>query len=152
MGKRTLSRELALQYLYMVEVLGKTKCPTVSEFLESLTPIMESGNGHMDPKSLSDESKTFAIKLMKGCMESWDEFSEKMTLSVKNFKFHRVFPIDRVILRIALFEILSCDDIPMKVSMNEAIELGKRYSTQKSGSFINGVLENLKTLDTENEK
>jgi N utilization substance protein B len=53
--------------------------------------------------------------------------------------------IDRNVLRLATFELLHCKDVPPKVAINEAIELGKRYSTEKSGAFINGILDKIKS-------
>lgn len=150
MGKRTLGREIALQYLYLIEVVGKHRAPTAEVFLENFGDFKFSEEGWIPEKSLAQPLETevqqFALELIQGCLTTWDEFSEKMKTVVHNFRLERTFPVDRAILRIALHEIQNRKDIPLKVSMNEAIELGKRFSTEKSGAFINGVLEKLKDL------
>ncbi len=63
----------------------------------------------------------------------------------QNWKISRMAVIDRNVLRMATYELLHCADIPPKVAINEAIELGKRYSTEKSGAFINGILDKIKS-------
>jgi len=70
-----------------------------------------------------------------------DEFDQLIVKRLKNWELTRIAVIDKVILRLALAEILYFDDIPPEVSINEAIELAKRYSTEKSGKFINGILD-----------
>ena len=60
-----------------------------------------------------------------------------------NYKLERVSAVDRSILRLAIYEILFCDDIPAVVSINEAIEIAKRFGTEESGRFVNGILDNL---------
>ena len=150
MGKRTLGREIALQYLYLVEVVGTHKAPLPEDFLQNFGDFAFTEEGWIPEKSLTQpldlEIKNFAVQIIQNCLQKWEEFSEKMKTVVQNFSMERTFPVDRAILRIALYEIQERKDIPLKVSMNEAIELGKRFSTEKSGAFINGVLEKLKDL------
>ena len=63
--------------------------------------------------------------------------------TAKNWSLSRITPVDRCILRVAVYEMLHCPDIPYKVTLNEAIDLGKKFGTEKSGAFINGVLDNV---------
>lgn len=150
LNKRTKGREIALQYLYLVEILGKKKAPTPETFLQQFCGFSFSEEGWVEDRGeiepLPQEIHNFATQLIQGCLKKWEDFSTRMESVVQNFRFERVFPIDRAILRIALFEIIELKEIPLKVSINEAIELGKKYSTAKSGGFINGVLEKLKDI------
>ena len=70
-----------------------------------------------------------------------DEFDKMIIKRLKNWELRRIAVIDKVILRLALAEILYFEDIPPEVSINEAIELAKKYSTEKSSKFINGILD-----------
>ena len=63
-----------------------------------------------------------------------------------NWKIERMACVDRNVMRIAIFELLYCDDIPAKVSINEAIDIGKRYGTDESGAFINGILDSIRKM------
>jgi len=61
----------------------------------------------------------------------------------KNWKLNRIAPVDRCILRLALFEMLEMDEVPPKVAINEAIDLAKKFSTEQSGAFVNGILDRI---------
>jgi transcription antitermination factor NusB len=130
MKKRTRSRELALQFLYMLDLRGP-------EFLSEATAFLG--------KEESDVStREFALHLVRGTAENIEEIDEVIRGIAENWDIKRMAVIDRNVLRMATFELMHCGDIPPKVSINEAIELGKRYSTQNSGGFINGVLDRVK--------
>ncbi len=90
------------------------------------------------------QCQEFALRLITGTKDLRPEIDEILTKVARNWDLKRMATIDRNILRMALFEILYCEDIPPKVSINEAIELGKRFSTANSGSFINGILDRVK--------
>lgn len=130
MKKRTRSRELALQFLYMLDLRGP-------EFLSEATAFLR--------KEETDVStREFALHLVRGTAENIETIDEVISNIAENWDIKRMAVIDRNVLRMATFELMHCDDIPPKVSINEAIELGKRYSTQNSGGFINGVLDRVK--------
>ncbi len=130
MKKRTRSRELALQFLYQVDLLGKDKIHELTEFLR------EEGG---DP-----ETAKYARVLIEGTYDSVKELDSEIQSVAQNWQIERMAVIDRNVLRIADFELLHCDEIPPKVAINEGIELGKRFSTQNSGAFINGILDKIK--------
>jgi len=90
-------------------------------------------------KSLVD----FARDLVLGCWKHREELDSRIAVVAENWEIHRMAVIDRNILRMATYEILHCPDIPPKVSINEAIELAKRFSTADSGAFVNGVLDRI---------
>ncbi len=130
MKKRTRARELALQFLYQLDVRGP-------EILPELTPFL--GLEERDPQTLE-----YARSLVHGVREHADAIDEMIRSVAQNWEISRMAVIDRNVLRLASYELAHCADIPLKVAINEAIELGKRYSTQNSGGFINGVLDKVK--------
>ena len=130
MKKRTRSRELALQFLYQLDLRGADLLEEAKVFLRNEEP--------------EKATREFALFLVRGTVEHRDEIDREIREVAQNWDIERMAVIDRNVLRMAAFELLWCQDIPPKVSINEAIELGKRYSTQNSGGFINGVLDKIK--------
>ena len=130
MKKRTRARELALQFLYQFDLRGP-------EFLEE-------EEGFLRGEEAEKGTREFASLLIRGTVEHLEEINTVIREVAQNWDIERMAVIDRNVLRMATFELLFCEDIPPKVSINEAIELGKRYSTQNSGGFINGVLDKIK--------
>lgn len=130
MKKRTRSRELALQFLYQLDLRG----PDLIEELDAFVRQEEADRGTRD----------FAVALVRGAAEHREPIDTVIQEVAQNWDIQRMAVIDRNVLRMATYELLFCPDIPPKVSINEAIELGKRYSTQNSGGFINGVLDKIK--------
>lgn len=130
MKKRTRARELTLQFLYQLDLRGPDSLNEAKEFLR---------------EEESDKStRDFALHLIRGTSENLEEIDHLIRDVAQNWNIERMAVIDRNVLRMATYEILHRKDIPPKVSINEAIELGKRYSTQNSGGFINGVLDKIK--------
>jgi len=121
-----------LKFLYQIDLRGKELIEELEEFLAEETD---------DPEVL-----VFARQLVYGTLEHIGEIDHRLQAVTRNWDLKRMATIDRNILRIAVYEILHCDDIPPKVSINEAIELGKRYSTINSGAFINGILDRIKAV------
>ena len=130
MKKRTRARELALQFLYQLDLRG----PELLEELRAFLAREESDKG----------TREFAVHIVRGAHEHREEIDRVIRSVAQNWDIARMAVIDRNVLRMATYELLYCPDIPPKVSINEAIELGKRYSTQNSGGFINGVLDKVK--------
>ncbi|MHC4450792.1 MAG: transcription antitermination factor NusB [Planctomycetota bacterium] len=131
MRKRTRSRELALQVLYQFDARGSDAVEQMDHFLQS---------EEVDEAEVHE----FTRKLVKGTIEARDSIDEMLSAAAENWKLHRMAIVDRNILRMAVYEMLHIEEIPAKVSINEAIELGKRYSTKQSGSFINGILDRIR--------
>ncbi len=90
------------------------------------------------------EIREFTEFLVKGVMQNKEKIDNTIIKSARNWSLKRITPIDRGILREAIFEIMFLNDIPVKATINEAIELAKKFGTEKSGSFINGILDNIK--------
>ena len=130
MKKRTRSRELALQFLYQLDLRGDDLLGEASQFIRG--------------EERDAETASFALRLVQGTFENRPQIDESIQKVAQNWNIPRMAVVDRNVLRLATYELLYCKDIPPKVAINEAIELGKRYSTEKSSAFINGILDKIK--------
>ncbi|MCK6461214.1 MAG: transcription antitermination factor NusB [Planctomycetes bacterium] len=90
------------------------------------------------------EAHEFARQLLSGTLDNQEEIDKAISGAAQNWHLRRMAIVDRNILRMAVYEMLFLKDIPAKVSINEAIEMGKRFSTQQSGAFINGILDRIR--------
>ena len=88
--------------------------------------------------------RLFAEPLIRGTLEHRDEADALIKKHAKNWDLHRIAAVDRNILRLAIYEMLHRDDIPPVVSINEAVDIAKKFSTQDSGKFVNGILDKVK--------
>ncbi|MDR3557871.1 MAG: transcription antitermination factor NusB [Syntrophobacteraceae bacterium] len=140
MGQRRKSREIALQMLYQMEVTSQSPEEGIDSYIE-LASDGEDGN-----PELSEAVRPFAEHLLNGVHFHRDELDNMIITASANWRLERMSIIDRNVLRIALFEMLHCPEIPPKVSINEAIDLGKTFGNPDSGAFINGILDNLLQL------
>ena len=131
MRRRRKSREFALQALYQLNILKQDAAALLTQFQE-----------HFLPDGEADE---FLRRLVLGVLKHCEELDRLIERYSENWRLDRINVIDRNILRIALFELLYCEDIPPKVTINEAIDLGKRYGSEDSGSFINGILDRIQS-------
>jgi N utilization substance protein B len=91
----------------------------------------------------SPQIREFAESLVNGTLEHLNQIDELISQQAINWRLARMAMVDRNILRFSTYEILYRDDIPMKVSINEALEIAKKYSTPESASFINGILDKI---------
>ncbi|MCB9916761.1 MAG: transcription antitermination factor NusB [Planctomycetes bacterium] len=128
MKKRTRARELALQFLYQADLVHKS-LDEADEFLRE--------------EERDVDTRRFAQRLIQGTLEHREEIDAIVQEVAQNWNISRMAVVDRNVLRLATHELLHCRDIPPKVAINEAIEIGKRYSTQNSGAFINGILDRI---------
>lgn len=138
MGGRRLSREMALKVLFQIDLVS-------TNIEETLKYTFENGK-------LSDEVKEFTLLLVKGVMSNISEIDKAINSYTKNWSLERITNIDRNILRMAIYEILYLKNIPKSVSINEAVELAKKYGTKSSFSFVNGVLGKIDKVDKIIEK
>ncbi|MCW8800059.1 MAG: transcription antitermination factor NusB [Desulfobacter sp.] len=137
MGDRRKSRELALQALFALDLnkldLNKTDSrPQMDDFLEQ------------HGEDLSEPPRLFFQTLVQGVLENREKIDTLLDQWAKNWKISRMPAVDRNIMRIAVFEMLNLPDIPSSVSINEAVEIGKKFGTRDSGPFINGVLDRIR--------
>ena len=129
MRKRRKSREFALQVLFQLNI---TKQDPIKAFAQSKEHFLK-----------KEESDEFAEQIVLGVQEHLQEIDRLIEKYSENWRLDRISLIDRNILRMAIFELLYCEEIPPKVTLNEAIDLGKRFGTDDSGSFINGILDRI---------
>jgi len=129
MGVRRDAREAAVQYLYQREIQGKAEDSNMDEFYRL--------------RGLSPSARRFCDELLRGWLEHQTRIDETIRAHARNFEFSRLCAVDRNVLRIACHELLNCPDIPAAVAINEAIEIAKKFSTEESGRFVNGILDNI---------
>ena len=129
MGNRRKSRELAMQALFYMDMSQNDLEENLELFCKSYPP--------------SDKVLPFFIKLVRGVMHAKSEIDSIIERFSSNWKISRMSPVDRNIMRIAVYELIWCGDIPSKVSINEAIDVGKKFGTEESGAFINGILDSI---------
>ncbi|MCG8608448.1 transcription antitermination factor NusB, partial [bacterium] len=109
----------------------------------------EGNDDPVDPEYAEPEDRVFADKLVRLAVDNREACDELIIQKCHNWDFERIAIIDKLILRLAICELLYIEDIPPKVSIDEAIEVAKKYSTERSGQFINGILDSV-LLDIEN--
>lgn len=126
MGRR-LARELALKVLYRFE--------------EGDTDLSSAICNVLDTKKYQNQDKNFSKTLVEKTMANLEEIDKKIIKVIKNWEYDRISLVDKIILRMGTCEIVYFDDIPPQISINEAIEIGKKYGGNDSGRFINGVLD-----------
>jgi transcription antitermination factor NusB len=136
MRKRTLAREIALQALYQHDLHQRMEESGPGPSLEELEPFIQEATD--DP-----EVRQFTRTLLDGTLALRAQIDEKIVAAARNWKLSRIAPVDRSVLRLAIFELMSEQDVPPKVAINEAIELAKKYSTEQSGAFVNGILDRI---------
>lgn len=129
--QRRKSRRRALEFMFSIEF-------TNYEWEEAMPPFWET----FDTKSAVRE---YAQKLIKGVQFNLEDLDKHIDGALTNWTPERVGKIERNILRVAIYEIAYTDDVPLKVAMNEAIEIAKAYGTGDSAGFVNGVLDRLKS-------
>lgn len=137
MGNRRKARECALQLLYDLEF------NVVADGEETVRALADYWQSFPDKSQITDEVREFAHALVLGVREHDEAIDEYIQRASTNWKLERMALVDRNILRIATFELKHVSDIPPKVSLNEAIEIAKRYGSEDSGSFINGILDKI---------
>jgi len=129
MGQRRRARELAVQVLFHLEYTPGDPEAAFSTVSESF--------------SMPLAAHEFAKQLVLGVCEHLETIDRMIQKASRNWRLERMSRVDRNILRIGAFEVAYLKDIPAKVSIDEAVELGKRFGSRDSGSFINGILDNI---------
>jgi N utilization substance protein B len=127
MGMRRKAREVALQALYQEELLEQGKPLSFEQFCSHF--------------QVNKKAIPYAWTLLVGIREKEKEIDQRISIHAENWRLERMSVIDRNILRLAVFELIYQNDIPASVAINEAVEIAKRYSTDDSGPFINGILD-----------
>jgi len=126
-SNRRKGRELALQALYQIEITGDPSVAAVELFLQ-----------HFEGNT---KAKEFARRLVSGTVSQRVEIDRMIDQATENWKNERLAKVDFVLLRMAAYELVFCADIPTAVTLDEAIEIAKRFGGEESAGFINGVLD-----------
>lgn len=138
MGHRRKAREYALQALYMYE--------SVQTDVDDLLPL------EWVDREIPDDIRDFATTLIKGTIEHLPEIDDLINRHSRNWKFERISPVDKSILRISIYALCYLENIPHAVTIDEGIELGKLYGGENSGQFINGILDAVKKKELKPDK
>ena len=130
MGIRRRARELAIQALFYMDSRNNSSQESVERFCQNFSP--------------SPKTTPFFLKLVGGVLKAQPEIDPLIERYSKNWKIHRMSLVDRNVMRIAIYELIYCADIPAKVSINEAVDIGKKFGSEESGAFINGILDSIR--------
>jgi len=129
MGIRHQGRELALQALYRIDICGGASKEDLGAFFDSFTA--------------EPSARRFAMQLIDGVAAEIPGLDQQISATLEHWSIARLSRVDHNILRLALFELLRMDEIPARVTIDEAIELAKSYGDHDSGRFVNGVLDEI---------
>ena len=129
MGIRRRSREAAFQFLYQVDMADNEHTKAMSDF--------------WDQMGVPHQSRDFTSSIVDGTLENLEKIDSMISKHSHHWKINRMNSVDKNVLRIGIYELLFCQDTPVKVIINEAIEIGKKFGTEESGSFINGLLDKI---------
>ena len=133
MRKRTRAREFALQILYQIDITHDSCDVSLANFWAA----------HSE-ENIQEEIKSFTTELVKGAVDNLGVIDVKISRYAANWQLERMAVVDRNIMRMSCFELMFRNDIPPKVSINEAVELAKKYSGPEAGKFVNAILDKIK--------
>jgi N utilization substance protein B len=156
MGKRREARERAVQFLFQHDLNPPENLDrALNEFWDTQRAAAIAGEKgpatwgqpvDLPPPTTEEvEMRLFADPLIRGTLEHRDAIDEHIKKHAKNWEFHRIAAVDRNIMRLAIYEMLFREDIPPIVSINEAVDIAKKFSTQDSGKFVNGILDKVRS-------
>ena len=132
MTVRRRAREIALQVLYQLDIGQGDPREVLGAYFENFRP--------------SEKAREFCHRLIEGVCQYREEIDRLIEENAENWTLKRMAVVDRNILRMAAYELTHCPDIPFKATLNEAIELAKRFGNDDSGAFINGILDKVHSL------
>lgn len=139
MRKRTQAREMALIILYQREITRFDIQAVVDAFWQTT-------------ESVESDVREFAERLVFGVNQNLDTIDDKVSSYATNWQLKRMAVIDRNILRLGLYELLFAEDIPPKVTINEAVELAKNFGDVESSKFVNGILDKIHKTEVQEQK
>jgi N utilization substance protein B len=142
---RRRGRECALQILYQLDMTEPAEDGAID--FERVDAAVRAYWSSFEP--VTDDERYFAERIARGVAAEIAVIDDAITAVSHNWKLGRMDRVDRNLLRLAAFEILRCPDIPRAASINEAVEIAKRYSGKESAAFINGVLDKLAEQESE---
>ncbi len=154
MRKRTRSREFALQVLYQIDITHGDLEPVLEDFWKDRSDLILSSeekkiveNDKRDP-----EVRKYTEILIHGTLEKLEAIDKLIERFAENWEMKRMAYVDRNILRLSTYEMIFLDEIPLKVAINEAVELAKRYGESDSSKFVNGILDRIAKTESKKTK
>ena len=156
MRPRREAREKAIQFLFqhdinpptnLTEALNRfwaSQAAAEAETNKDPAPPIEPEVADEGPSTQESSVRLFADPLIAGVLESREEIDAVIKKHARNWNISRMAVVDRNVLRLAIYEMLNREDIPPVVSINEAVDISKRFSTEDSGRFVNGILDRIK--------
>lgn len=155
MGKRREARERAVQFLFQYDLNPPEDLDAALEHFwtsQRMAAVVDERKAtwgqkiEVPPPSADEaEMRLFAEPLIRGTLEHRDECDAIIIKHAKNWDLHRIATVDRNVMRLAIYEMLHREDIPPVVSINEAVDIAKKFSTEDSGKFVNGILDKVKS-------
>jgi len=130
MGKRREGRQTAIQFLFQRD-LSNSQMPEALVDFWSICPV-------------NLATREFATNLILGVIAHQPQIDELIRKHSANYELHRIAAVDRNIIRVAIYEMFHCPEVPPVVSINEAIEIAKQFGTEESGKFVNGILDRIR--------
>ncbi len=154
MRKRTRSREFSLQILYQMDVSDASMSDAFEDFWKDKTDLTlnDTEKDALEADKKDPEVRLYAEKIVKGVLDNLEKIDPMVERYAENWSMERMAFVDRNILRLGAFEIVYCDDIPVKVAINEAVELAKRYGESDSSKFVNGILDHIAKTERPSKK
>jgi len=128
--KRRQAREYVLQFLFQSDFRGENPRNNLKQFWT-------------DKREIDPEVKKFALEIIEGTLSMLNDIDSEIKKAAEHWVLQRMASVDRNILRFSVYELLYRKDIPPAVTINEAIEIAKKYSTSESAAFINGILDKI---------
>jgi len=135
MGSRRRGREAALRILYFMDVANVSGAQAIKSYW-----------GHLIDDEEGSEGLEFANQLVRAYAEQQDEIDDLIRSVSHHWRLERMPIVDRNVLRVAIVELREMNEIPKRVTLNEAVELAKRFGSEGSGAFVNGVLDRIATV------
>ena len=150
-GPRRRSREIALQILHQIDVGGLPPesdaevDQAIARYFEHLAmkggPAREEDDDEAAADVAAKIDRPLVQELVRGVTQHWAELDETLTNLSQNWRLERMAIVERNVIRIALYELKYCENVPVNVVLNEAVELAKRYGTAEGAAFTNGLLD-----------
>jgi len=156
MGKRREARERAVQFLFQydlnppenleLELATFWNSQRAAAIEDEKGPAKWGEVTELPPPTVEEtEMRLFSEPLIRGVLQHRDAIDEHIKKHAKNWDFHRIAVVDRNVMRLAIYEMLHREDIPPVVSINEAVDIAKKFSTEDSGKFVNGILDKIRS-------
>lgn len=147
LGLRREGREAAVQFLFQLDAQGPEESTPDADFwrLRAGTVDPEEPDATAPLAPIAPKAKTFAEQLVHGVLSNRQTIDALIVTFARNYELQRIAAVDRNILRLAVYEMMHNLDVPPVVAINEAIEIAKKFGSEESGRFVNGILDKIRS-------